>query len=85
MVAPLVARSAGFSAGSYADMTRIATQNESDWCSLYLSDRKALVATLDRFAARFAEFRDAVAAGDESAIKRMIVEGTEAKRRELAS
>jgi len=79
---PLVARSAGFSAGSYADMTRIATQNENDWCSLYLSDRKSLVATLDRFAARFAEFRDAVAAGDESAIKRMIVEGTKAKLRE---
>ena len=75
----LVGESSGFSAGSYADMTRIATQNENDWSALYLANRASLVPVLDRFIARMAEFRDAAAAGDVDAMKRMIVEGTLAK------
>lgn len=81
---PLVADSVGFSAGSYANMTRIATQNASDWSALYLSDRDALLATLDRFIARLGEFRGALAASDAASIRRIIEEGTAAKLRELA-
>ena len=82
---PLVAESTGFSAGSYANMTRIATQNASDWSALYLSDRDALLATLDRFTARLGEFRSALAARDADAIVRIIEEGTEAKLREISA
>lgn len=82
---PLVAESAGFSAGSYANMTRIATQNASDWSSLYLSDRDALLAALDRFASRLAEFRGALSARDADGIRRIIEEGAAAKLRELAA
>ena len=80
---PLVADSAGFSAGSYANMTRIATQNASDWTALYLSDRDALLEVLDRFVARIGEFRSALASCDAGAIMRIIEEGTAAKLREL--
>lgn len=79
-----VAESIGFSAGSYADMTRIATQNADDWSALYHSNQKALLTVLDGFIARMAEFRDALAAADIEGMKKFIVAGTEAKQAELA-
>ncbi|MGN0854819.1 MAG: prephenate dehydrogenase [Kiritimatiellia bacterium] len=79
-----VAESIGFSAGSYADMTRIATQNADDWSALYQANQKALLTVLDGFLARMAEFRDALAAADIEGMKKFIRAGTEAKKAELA-
>lgn len=81
----LVPETPGFSAGSYANMTRTATQNSDIWSSLYLSNRDALLPVVDRFIARLGEFRAALAAKDDAAMKAMIDEGTSAKTRELAS
>jgi len=78
-----VKESVGFSAGSYANMTRIATQDADVWSALYNTNRDALVGVLDDFAVRFKALRDAVAAGDITAMKRLIDEGTKAKRDEL--
>ena len=75
----------GFSAGSYANMTRIATQNADIWSALYASNRDALVPVLDRFIARLSDFRAALAADNVAAMKQMIDEGTAAKKNELAS
>ena len=79
-----VADAIGFSAGSYADMTRIATQNADDWSALYRANRPALLAVLDGFIGRLAEFRAALAAEDVAGMKRFIEEGTAAKKAELA-
>ena len=81
----LVSSSPGFSAGSYANMTRIATQNADIWSSLYQSNRDALLPVMDRFIERLSDFRAALAAGDVEKMKAMIDEGTSAKKRELAS
>lgn len=81
---PKVARSLGFSAGSYDDMTRIATQNEDDWSRLYLGNKDALVKVLDGFIARMSEMRGAIESGDARKLRRMIRQGTKAKRIELA-
>lgn len=81
----LVSETPGFSAGSYANMTRIATQNAEIWSSLYESNCDALLPVMDRFIARLKEFRAALASGDKAAMKAMIDEGTQAKTRELAS
>ena len=75
----LVPETLGFSAGSYANMTRIATQNADIWSALYASNRDALVPVLDRFIVRLSEFRDALAAGNVTAVKAMIDEGAVAK------
>ena len=82
---PLVADYVGYSAGSYANMTRIATQNADDWSALYMADRDSLLAVLDRFVARLGEFRAALAARDGAGMKRIIEEGTEAKLREIGA
>ena len=71
----------GFSAGSYADMTRIATQDPSIWSSLFLSNRDSLRDVVDRLIARLSEFRLALADGDRAKIEKIISEGAEAKRR----
>lgn len=79
-----VADAIGFSAGSYADMTRIATQNADDWSSLYHANQSALLTVLDGFIGRLSEFRDKLAADDIDGMKRSICEGTVAKKAELA-
>ena len=65
-------------------MTRIATQNADDWSALYRANRPALLAVLDGFIGRLAEFRAALAAEDVAGMKRFIEEGTAAKKAELA-
>ena len=80
---PRVRDAVGFSAGSYANMTRIATQDAAVWSDLYRVNRDALVPVLDGFLSRVRELRDAVAADDAVALTRFIEEGTKAKREEL--
>ena len=77
---PLTAESAGFTAGSFADMTRVATQDADVWSALYAETRDMLLAVIDRFRDRLDEFRDALAAGDDEAVRRMIEEGSEKKK-----
>jgi len=73
----------GFSAGSYANMTRIATQDAAVWSALYAENRDALVPVLDGFLARVRELREAIAADDGESVRRFIEEGAKAKRAEL--
>lgn len=79
----LVPETPGFSAGSYADMTRIATQDPAIWASLFLSNRDSLGEVVDRFIMRMTEFRAALADGDRAKIEKIISEGAEAKRAEM--
>lgn len=79
---PRVKDALGFSAGSYANMTRIATQNADDWSALYAENRDCLVGVLDGFLARFHALRDAIAEGRDADVRRQIVEGTAAKNQE---
>ena len=81
---PRVQEAVGYSAGSYANMTRIATMDPSTWASLFLSDRAALVDVLDGFIGRLGEFRAAIAAADRPALESLIAAGADAKRAELA-
>lgn len=74
----------GFSAGSYADMTRIATMDEKTWTSLFMANADVLVPVIDAFTARMQEYRDALVQGDEGRLSDLIRAGAEAKRRENA-
>ncbi len=76
-----VQESLGYSAGSYDDMTRIATQNADDWSALYHANQTSLLDVLDGFINRLSEFREALAAGDRAEMKNLICKGSEAKKR----
>lgn len=80
---PLVEETTGFTAGSYRDMTRIATQDPKIWGALYDQNREALLRTVDAFIGRMTEFREALASKRQDTVERLIAEGADAKRREL--
>jgi prephenate dehydrogenase len=53
---------------SFRDATRVAGANSAIWTDIYLSNRDALAAELERTVAGLEEFRAALASGDASAI-----------------
>jgi prephenate dehydrogenase len=69
----------GFSAGSYQDMTRVATMDPETWSDLFLANREALSETIVRLRSRLDEFREALDNCDSERLKRLIAQGREAK------
>ena len=71
----------GFSAGSFQDMTRVATVDPDIWTDLFLSNRESLSAVLTRLIDRLGEYRDALAAADAPRLHALLAEGRAAKER----
>lgn len=76
---PLAQKHRGFSAGSFADMTRVAKLNEDMWTELFFDNREALLPEINGLIDRLAAYRDALAAGDHQAMKQLLREGREIK------
>ena len=77
---PTASDHAGFSAGSYQDLTRVAALNEGMWTDLFLENRDNLCTELDRLIARLTEARDALEACDAAAVSALLAAGSERKR-----
>ena len=77
---PLALGHAGFSAGSFRDMVRVGAPDPDTWTDLFLMNAGPLVDVLDRYIARLADFRDAIASGDRERLHRSLEEGVAAKR-----
>ena len=78
---PLATSHAGFSAGSYQDMTRVATVDPDIWTDLFLFNSKSLDAVLSRLIDRLGDYRTAVRDGDADELRRLLAEGRAAKER----
>ncbi len=78
---PCSARHEGFSAGSYRDVSRVATVDEMLWSELFAENSDLLENELETLIARLEEFRKAIEAKDEEHMKRMIKEGRLCKLR----
>ena len=76
---PLAPKHLGFSAGSFQDMTRVATVDPDIWTDLFLSNRSSLDAVLTRLIERLAQYRDAIRSDDAAALKALLAEGRAAK------
>lgn len=76
---PLAQKHRGFSAGSFADMTRVAKLNEDMWTELFFDNREALLPEINGLIDRLAAYRDALASEDRDAMKRLLREGREIK------
>ena len=75
----LAARHLGFSAGSFQDMTRVATVDPDIWTDLFLSNREALGAVLTRLIDRLGEYRDAICGDDAATLRALLAKGRAAK------
>lgn len=69
----------GFSAGSFKDMTRVATLHEGMWTELFLDNKEGLTMELDGLIARLSEYRKAIAGNDAPELMRLLKEGRERK------
>lgn len=61
-----------YTGDSFRDLTRIARINDEMWSELFLWNRDALLAEMDRFAAQFDHLRTALAEGDREEMRRMM-------------
>lgn len=76
---PLAQKHRGFSAGSFADMTRVAKLNEDMWTELFFDNREALLPEINGLIDRLTAYRDALATEDHAAMKQLLREGREIK------
>lgn len=76
---PLAQKHKGFSAGSFADMTRVAYLAEDMWTELFFDNREALLPEVENMVERLTQYRDALRQGDHEAMRDLLREGREIK------
>lgn len=69
----------GYSAGSFKDMTRVATLHEGMWTELFIHNQKYLVAEIDSFIERLQQYRQAIADGNADELRQLLKAGRERK------
>ena len=77
---PSAKKHAGFSAGSYKDMTRVALLNPEMWSQLFLENSENLVGEIDCIIENLTKYRDAIAAGDKEELVSLLAEGSRIKK-----
>ncbi|MCD7890551.1 MAG: prephenate dehydrogenase [Ruminococcus sp.] len=73
----------GFSGGSFQDMTRIATMNESMWTDLFMQNKENLKFELDTLIKNLTRYSEALENSDADAMKELIREGRLLKEENL--
>ena len=76
---PRAAGHAGFSAGSFADLTRVARLDERLWCELFMENRDNLLVEIDMLQDALRQYRDALAAEDAVRLTELLKAGRERK------
>lgn len=78
---PLALQHAGFSAGSWKDLTRVAHMNVDMWTELFLENREALIKTINTTINNLETCRDALLNNDEKALSEYLSIGDKIKRK----
>lgn len=73
---PVALEHAGFSGGSFKDLTRVARLNEDMWTELFLLNKENLTSEIDGIIGRLEAYRDAINIGDREALWSLLREGT---------
>lgn len=71
---------AGYSAGSYKDLTRVAELNPEMWTQLFLDNAVPLLAELDGLIGHLQQYRDAIAQKDAKTLCALLRDGSERKK-----
>ncbi len=76
---PLSQEHVGYSAGSFRDLTRVAKLNPKMWTELFLENKENLIEAITDLESHLAEYKTAIANGDEESIMRLLQEGNDMK------
>ena len=69
----------GFSAGSFRDMTRVATLHAGMWTELFMANRDNLAKEVDTLICHLSEYRDALKNADRDRLYELLDAGTKLK------
>ncbi|MBR4554036.1 MAG: prephenate dehydrogenase [Ruminococcus sp.] len=72
---PSLMDQAGFSAGSFRDLTRVAKLNEDMWTSLFMLNRGPLLDEINHIIDRLSEYREALENEDSEKLHELLREG----------
>lgn len=76
---PTALEHTGMSAGSYKDMTRVASLNSNMWSELFLENSDNLLNEIDNIINNLTEYRDAIASNDRAKLEALLEDGTKRK------
>ncbi|WP_124100928.1 prephenate dehydrogenase [Ruminococcus sp. Marseille-P6503] len=76
---PSLMKQAGFSAGSFKDLTRVAKLNEDMWTTLFIMNKKPLVSEISHIIKCLEDYRDAIDGEDYQRLSSLLKEGRELK------
>ena len=83
MNSPTSATHKGYSAGSYHDVSRVASVDENLWSQLFLSNKDNLLYEIDILIRNLQDYKEAVARNDESRLSGIIKTGRILKERDI--
>lgn len=69
----------GFSAGSFADLTRVARLEPQMWAQLFMENRENLSREIEQIIRHLSEYHKVIAGGDRDGLLRLLAEGREKK------
>lgn len=81
---PSIQKESGFTAGSFQDMTRIATLNENMWTDLFMQNREALLFELDTLIENLNKYKKAISESDAATLTELLREGRMIKEKDLS-
>lgn len=73
----------GFSAGSFKDVSRVATVDERLWTELFMKNKNMLLNEIDGLIEHLTAYRNAISDGDEAALSEIIRKGRIIKENDL--
>ena len=79
VLSPLAPMHAGYSAGSYRDVSRVARINAEMWTQLFLDNREPLVREIDDLVSNLMRFKYNIVNGDGDALTALMKEGNRIK------
>lgn len=76
---PTAQLQAGFSAGSYRDLTRVAKLDENMWTELFMYNREPLIKEVKLLIDNLSDYLEVLESGDETKLRELLKRGRELK------
>lgn len=79
VLSPLAPHHAGYSAGSYRDVSRVARINADMWTELFIDNKEPLVREIDDLVSNLMKFKYCIVNGDEGQLHNLMEMGNKIK------